>query len=51
MKITNELRSNIYLILSDKLSLTSDYENNDTELTKLFEEEIVKQMVSKAFFY
>ncbi len=45
MKITNELRSNIYLFLSEKLSLTNDYENNDTELTKIFEENIIKQIV------
>jgi hypothetical protein len=36
LKIINELRSNIYLVLSEKLSLTSDLENDDTELFKLF---------------
>ncbi len=36
LKIMNELRSNIYLVLSEKLSLTSDIDNDDTELFKLF---------------
>jgi hypothetical protein len=36
LKIINELRSNIYIVLSEKLSLTSDIENEDTELYRMF---------------
>jgi hypothetical protein len=36
LKVMNELRSNIYLVLSEKLAITSDLENNDIELSKIF---------------
>lgn len=36
VKILNELRSSIYLVLSEKLSLTSDIDNEETELFKMF---------------
>jgi hypothetical protein len=36
VKILNELRSSIYLVLSEKLSLTSDIDNDETELFKMF---------------
>ena len=36
VKILNELRSNIYLVLSEKLSLTSEIDNDETELFKMF---------------
>jgi len=36
MKMTNELRSNVYLLLSEKLSLSSESDNEDTELFKIF---------------
>lgn len=36
LKIVNELRSSIYLILSEKLAISSDLENNETEIVKMF---------------
>jgi hypothetical protein len=36
VKILNELRSSIYMVLSEKLSLTTEIENEDTELHKIF---------------
>lgn len=50
LKIVNELRSNIYLVLSEKLSLTSDIDNDDTDLFKMFPSiEACKKMDPTAF--
>jgi hypothetical protein len=44
LKIVNELRSNIYLILSEKLAITSDVNNNEIELSKIFSNRISKEI-------
>jgi hypothetical protein len=36
LKILNELRSNIYLVLSEKLSLSSEIDNDETDLYRMF---------------
>jgi hypothetical protein len=43
-KMSNELKSNIYMVLSEKLSLTSDVDNNETELSKMFTNDVFKEV-------
>jgi hypothetical protein len=48
-KIVNEVRSNIYKFFSDKLAITSDMDNDDIEIIKIFDLDLAKQIDANIF--
>jgi hypothetical protein len=43
-RLNNDIRSNLYIFLSERLSLSSDIDNTDIEMLKVFDLNIAKQI-------
>jgi hypothetical protein len=49
LKVVNELRSNIYLVLSEKLAINTDPSDQDIELVKMFSSDVATKIDSQAY--